>query len=148
MAEPSDGQWPEVNPFFGKLRIAASVESLYDRLEERFVVGDGGEVPTAADHQRLAEGRLEAMVSLLRDSVLVRATGMDPCRTESVVTDQRREAIGECTPSAALQLMGRRSSLPDPPWPTCLRRAVAVCGQASRCDRRLPDAASARSWLA
>jgi len=96
-----------MNAFFFQLACTASIEPLHALLEERFVARNGGELSTPADHQRLPESQLEAMVSLLGNPVLMRTAGMDPRGAKAVVAEQRREALGECAASAALQLMGR-----------------------------------------
>jgi hypothetical protein len=96
-----------VSALLFELGLAAPVEPVDDLLDELLVVGHGVEVSASADYQRLPDLRLEAMMSLLCDTVLMGTAGMDPRRAKPVVGKQRREALGERPASAALQLMGR-----------------------------------------
>ena len=98
---------PKVKAFLFELGLTASVESIDDLLDKLFVVDDRAEVSAASDHQGLVQRRLQTTMRLLDDSVLVGTTRMDPCRAKAVVLDQLREALGERSPSAALQLMSR-----------------------------------------
>jgi hypothetical protein len=84
----------------------APIEPRDGLLDEGLVVGRRRKLPAAAEHQGLGEGRLERVVGLLGDAVLVRAARVDARRDEPVVRQHRREALGQRTAAGVTEFMG------------------------------------------
>jgi hypothetical protein len=67
-------------------------------LQERRVVLTSREVAAATQHQRLIDGRLETVVSLLSIAVLVRMVRLDLLPGQAVVVQQRLVTPRELLP--------------------------------------------------
>jgi hypothetical protein len=75
--------------------LAALVELAEQRPQEAGVLIPALEVAAAAEHQRLAQGALEAVVALLAVAVLVRLPDVDGLRLQAVVPQQGLVALRE-----------------------------------------------------
>ena len=80
---------------FGKPLAAACVQPRKQRLQEATIRIQTGEVATAAQHQFLIYGSLEAMMALFDIAVLVAMSGLDLLRRQTVVAQQTFIAVGE-----------------------------------------------------
>ena len=92
-----------------QLRLRQGVDVLGHRGPGKgLVLLDALEVPAAAQHQLLADGRLDEIVAFLGYAVFVALAGLDPTRVHLVVVQHRLEPTIETTTAAFLQLVSRR----------------------------------------
>ncbi len=75
--QPPRRQGTQGRTLFGQALAPAGVELSEQLPQEDRIVFPAGEVPAAAQHQRLSDGGLEAMVPLLDVAVLVRMIRLD-----------------------------------------------------------------------
>ena len=93
--QPPRRQWSQHRHLLGQPCPPSGVELLQDLTQEPRVRLPVGEVPAAAQHQRLVHRLLEAPVPLLDVAVLVGLPGLDLLPHEPVVPQQRLVAAGE-----------------------------------------------------
>ena len=88
-------QTPQQGQVLVEAFLAALVELAVQHALETAVLVAAREVAAAAQHQRLVQRGLEAMVALLAVAVLVCGPDVDGLGLQAVVTQQRRVALGE-----------------------------------------------------
>jgi hypothetical protein len=119
--QPPRRQRPQQRHLLGQARTPPGVELAEQLPHEPPVVVAAGEIPAAAEHQRLVEGTLELVVALLGVAVLVGLARLDRLALEPVVVQQplvmslehlgrgtrrhgRRQAVGAVHLGGAAQL--------------------------------------------
>jgi hypothetical protein len=91
--EPLRRQRPQHRPLFLKTLHPPPVALGEQRADKRLVVATAGEVPVAAQQQRLVQGAFEAVMALLHVAVLVRPGRVDGLALQAVVLQQALIAL-------------------------------------------------------
>jgi hypothetical protein len=116
--------------------IANAADEIHVRLDRR-------EVAAPTDHELLVERRLEDVMGLLRDSVLVRLSWLDPSRLRAVVLEHGRKAAIELATSARnlVRRGGEVIAAPDPRYAAELpKRTLQAAHEClERLGKREPD---------
>jgi hypothetical protein len=99
--EPLPGQRAQQGQLLGQPHLPAPVALGEQLPQEGFVRRPAGEVPAAAQHQRLVQRPLELPVALLHVAVLMRPRRVDRLAPQAVVPQQRLVAELKGPPIAA-----------------------------------------------
>jgi hypothetical protein len=120
---PLIGEGLERRHLLGEAVPTAGVAGRHDLAEEPVVLAAVGEVPAAAEEQRLIDRRLEVPVRRLRIAVLVRLPGVDPLTRHAVVGQQvpvprlelprRRQVVHRRRQRIAAVLPGHPAQVPE-----------------------------------
>jgi hypothetical protein len=93
--QPTDRQRTQPTQFLGQTLLAAGVELLEQPSQERLVLRAAGEVPAAAQQQRLLQRALELPMALLTVAVLIGLARLNRLTTQAVVPQQTLVTLGE-----------------------------------------------------
>ena len=99
--QPLRRQRPQHRPLFLKTLHSPLVALGEQLTHKRLVVAAAGEVPVAAQQQRLVQGALEAVMALLHVAVLVRPSRVDGLALQAVVLQQALITLLKRVPLAA-----------------------------------------------
>jgi hypothetical protein len=88
-------QRPQHGLFLGEACLSACVLLHKQLTQERLVGRAVGKIPAATQEQRLLQGTLEAMMTLLDVAVLVTAASVDGLALQAIMLQQRLVTLGE-----------------------------------------------------